>query len=315
MNHPRLLDRRLFLGAGVAAASGLLLAACTEGKPPEYLLGTGETGGFFNEFAALLARTVETAGASFRLVPRPSAGTAENLQLLRAGAVNLALALADAAAAAPEGLESVGRLYQNYFQLAVPAGSPIRAMSELKGHVVSLGPDNSGTQFTGLRILEASGLTPRDITLRPVPLTEVTGAMGRGEIQAALFAGGFPVLAVDPDSGPRGSTAIRLIDLSAEQKVLRGRFGEVYMAANIPAGVYGSAAEVGTIGVASLLLARPDVPASAVGSIVEILVARAAELIPAGALGAQYLDARSLISTSGIGLHPGAAAAYRRLHG
>lgn len=132
-------------------------------------------------------------------------------------------------------------------------------MSELKGKVASLGPDDSGTQFTGLRILEASGLTPRDITLRPVPLTEVTGAMGRGEILAALFAGGFPVLAVDPGSGPSGSTAIRLIDLSSEQKVLRERFGEVYMAASIPAGVYGSGGEVGTIGVASLLLARPDV--------------------------------------------------------
>jgi hypothetical protein len=36
---------------------------------------------------------------------------------------------------------------------------------------------------------------------------------------------------------------------------------------------------------------------------VEILVTRAAERVPAGALGAQYLDARSLISTWGIGLH------------
>jgi TRAP transporter TAXI family solute receptor len=315
MNAAHLLDRRQFLGAGVAAVSGMLLAACTDGSLPEFLLGAGETGGFFNEFAALLAKTVETAGADFRLIPRPSAGTAENLQLLREGRVNLALALADAAAAGPEGLESVGRIYQNYFQLAVPAGSSIRRMSELKGKVVSLGPDNSGTQFTGLRILNASGLTTRDITLRPVPLTDVIGAMGRGEIQAALFAGGFPVLAVDPGSGPRGSTSIRLIDLSAEQKVLRERFGEVYVAANIPGGVYDSAAEVGTIGVASLLLARPDVPAAAVSSLVEILVTRAAELVPAGALGAQYLDARSLISTSGIGLHPGAAAAYRRLHG
>lgn len=311
----RLLDRRQFLGAGFAAASGVLLAGCTDGNRPEFVLGAGEPGGFFDEFATLLARTVETAGADLRLIPRPSAGTAQNLQLLRDGTMDLALALADAAAAGPKGLASVGRVYQNYFQLAVPAGSSVQRMSELKGKVVSLGPDNSGTQFTGLRILAASGLTTRDITMRPVPLTDVTGAMGRGEIQAALFAGGLPVLAVDPESSPRGSTAIRLIDLSAEQKVLRERFGEVYTAANIPAGVYGSAAEVGTIGVASLLLARPDIPAAVAGSMVEILVARAADLVPAGALGAQYLDARSLISTSGIALHPGAVAAYRRLHG
>jgi TRAP transporter TAXI family solute receptor len=311
----RLVDRRLFLGAGAAAAAGLLMSACKDGKIPEYSLGAGEPGGFFSEFTALLANTVTTAGADFRLTPRPSAGTAENLELLRNGTVDLALALGDAAVAAPEGLQSIGRLYQNYFQLAVPADSPIRSMSELKGKVVSLGPDNSGTQFTGLRILEASGLTTADTILHPVALTEVTAAMARGEIQAALFAGGIPVLAVDPQAGPGGSSAIRLIDLSAEQQVLSGRFGGVYAAADIPAGIYGSSAGVGTIGVPSLMLARQDVPASVADRIVEILVTRAADLIPAGALGAQYLDARSLISTSGIPLHPGAAAAYRRLHG
>jgi TRAP transporter TAXI family solute receptor len=314
MSDPRLLDRRLFLAAGAAAAAGLL-TACTVGKAPEYSLGAGEPAGFFSEFSALLASTVDAAGADFRLVPRPSAGTAENLDLLRNGTVNLALALGDAAVVAAVGLQSIGRLYQNYFQLAVPADSPIRSMSELKGKVVSLGPDNSGTQFTGLRILEASGLTTSDITMHPVALTEVTTAMARGEIQAALFAGGIPVLAVDPRASPRGSTAIRLIDLSAEQQVLSERFGGVYAAADIPAGIYGSATGVGTIGVASLLLAHPDVPAAVAGRIVEILVTRATDLIPAGALGAQYLDARSLISTSGIPLHPGAAAAYRRLHG
>ncbi|MCU1555971.1 MAG: 31 kDa immunogenic protein [Arthrobacter sp.] len=314
MSQPRLLDRRLLLGAGAAAAA-LLMTACTDGRLPEYSLGAGEPGGFFNEFTALLANTVDTADADFRLIPRPSAGTAENLELLRNGAVDLALALGDAAVAAPEGLQSIGRLYQNYFQLVVPAESSIHGMSELKGKAVSLGPDNSGTQFTGLRILEASGLTTSDIIMHPVALTDVTAAMARGEIQAALFAGGIPVLAVDPQASPQGSSAIRLIDLSAEQRVLSERFGGVYAAADIPAGIYGSSAGVGTIGVASLLLARPDVPASVVGRIVEILVTRAADLIPAGALGAQYLDARSLISTSGIPLHPGAAAAYRRLHG
>jgi hypothetical protein len=310
----RLLDRRLFLGAG-AAAIGMVMTGCTGGRLPEYSLGAGEPGGFFSEFTALLATTVDTDGADFRLIARPSAGTAENLELLRNGTVDLALALGDAAAAAPEGLQAIGRLYQNYFQLAVPADSPIRQMSELKGKVVSLGPDNSGTQFTGLRILEASGLAISDIVMHPVALTDVSAAMAHGEIQAALFAGGIPVLAVDPQASPRGSSAIRLIDLSAEQQVLSERFGGVYAAADIPAGIYGSSAGVGTIGVPSLLLARQDVPASVVGRIVEILVTRAADLIPGGALGAQYLDARSLISTSGIPLHPGAAEAYRRLHG
>jgi hypothetical protein len=37
--------------------------------------------------------------------------------------------------------------------------------------------------------------------------------------------------------------------------------------------------------------------------------------VPEQALGTQFLDARSLIGTTTIPLHPGAAETYRVLHG
>jgi hypothetical protein len=46
-----------------------------------------------------------------------------------------------------------------------------------------------------------------------------------------------------------------------------------------------------------------------------VLVTRAARLVPAQAIGTQFLDPRSLIVTSKIPLHPGAVATYRALHG
>jgi hypothetical protein len=49
--------------------------------------------------------------------------------------------------------------------------------------------------------------------------------------------------------------------------------------------------------------------------VVSVLVKQAAQLVPQQAVGTQFLDARTLIGTAGVPLHPGAAARYRDLHG
>lgn len=305
--------RRTFLSAAAAGAF-LTLTGCTAAEVRNYEIGAAEPGGFFSEFSALLAAAVERSGAGFRLLPRTTSGTVQNLELLRNGTVPLALALADAARADPAGLYAVGRVYQNYLQFAVPADSSVRNLNDLKKRRISLGPDDSGTQFAGRRILSAGSLTLDDVDIHPLALAEITGALADGTVDAALFAGGFPVGAISAGTAAGGSE-IRLLELDEELEVLQRRYGAVYKAARIPAGIYGSDTEVDTIGVASLLLARQDLANDVVGSLVEILVSQAAELVPAESVGAQYLDARSLIYTSGLPLHPGAAAAYRSLHG
>ena len=86
-------------------------------------------------------------------------------------------------------------------------------------------------------------------------------------------------------------------------------------AVTIPAGAYEGTAEVATIGAANLLLCRPDLPPPLAAALTHVLVGRAARLVPASALGTQFLDVRSLIGTGEVPLHPGAVAAYRELHG
>jgi TRAP-type uncharacterized transport system substrate-binding protein len=67
--------------------------------------------------------------------------------------------------------------------------------------------------------------------------------------------------------------------------------------------------------VTNLLLCRSDLAGTTVQRTVELLVGRAEELIPQSSLGVQFLSPESLINTAGLPLHPGAAAAYRELHG
>jgi TRAP-type uncharacterized transport system substrate-binding protein len=83
----------------------------------------------------------------------------------------------------------------------------------------------------------------------------------------------------------------------------------------VPSGGYRFVHQVPTIGVANLLVGLPSLPDDVAAAVVHVLVERADQLVPQEALGTQFLDIRTLIGTTDLPLHPGAAAAYRQLHG
>ncbi|NVN00062.1 TAXI family TRAP transporter solute-binding subunit [Arthrobacter sp. SDTb3-6] len=269
----------------------------------------GQNGGFFAEFAHLLAAAAASEPA-FRLVPLETPGTLQNLQLMRAGRAGIGRALADALGTDLAGLAAVGRVYQTYWQLAVPLGSPIKSVAGLAGRTVSLGPAQSGTRSTALRILAAAGVRGGDFTERPLGIAATGSALVTGTVDAALFAGGVPLPIVAGSAGNK----IRLIDLGAKALLLQRQYGSVYQSTSIPAGVYGNAGETRTVGVASLLLARSDLTDVVAGSLVDILVSRSADLVLPEFWGCSFWT-RALITTAGVPLHPGAAATYRRWHG
>ena len=111
------------------------------------------------------------------------------------------------------------------------------------------------------------------------------------------------------------ATPIALIPLEALVPALRAQYGPVYEQVQVPDGAYHGVGALGTIGVANLLLCSPALPDDVAAAVVRVLVGRATALVPAEAVGAQFLDVRTLIGTEPIPLQPGAAAAYRALHG
>ncbi|TQC46282.1 TAXI family TRAP transporter solute-binding subunit [Rhodococcus sp. WS4] len=308
-----MINRRQFIG-GVAAAVTLAGCSRTQLLGP-YEIASGERDGFQAEFAELLADAAAAADRDLRLTVRNTSGSLENLSLLAAGEVLIGLALADSAAEATTPVLAIGRVYENYLQCAVPARSPFQSLKDLRGRTISLGSPGSGTAQTGRRVLEASGLTVDDVTVRPVSLTTVLDSLADGTVAAALWAGGVPTPAAIPRPGHGPEGGIRLLDLSAEYVEMRRLYGPMYEPVSVPARAYGDTAETSTVGVPSLLLASPQLPGAAAGALVDLLVDRAQDLIPPDTVGAQFLDVRSLIQTAGVPRHPGAVEAYRRHHG
>lgn len=307
-----MFDRRTALrGAGILGAA-LVCPAC-QGRPDvELRLAAGESGGFFWEFSGLLAAAAQRAGTDL-ITPVQSSGSADNLEALHAGRAELALSLIDTVYESPYRSEvtAIGCVYENYFQVAVRTDSAVAALADLRGRTVSTGASGSGAAALSQRVLAAAGLSePGAVQAVALSMQDAAGGLADGAIDAAMWAGGLPT----PAFGAAG-TAIRLLDLSDVVGVLRQRFGTAYEAVPVPAGVYGDHGAVTTVGVANVLLARRDVPDGAAAGVVDLLIDDSTQLVPAQAVGSQFLDVQSLILTGDIALHPGAVEEYRRRHG
>jgi TRAP transporter TAXI family solute receptor len=328
--------RRSVLKAGLAAGIAGLVApavsACTPGdRPGTVTVAGGEPGGFYLEFATLLAASLQRHGVTDRATALTTGGSLDNLGQLLTGQATFAVALADAAAqktgahsASARGIRALGRVYENYVHCVVRKDSGITDLAGLAGRTVAVGEPGSGTSLTTPRLIEAAGLTSaivgtvpgaavgNPVTVQNLGLNDGITALQDGSVDALFWSGGVPTAAI-ADSNRQ--SPLGLLDLSALVPSIRTRYGPYYDRVLIPAGSYEGIPPIWTVGVANLLLCRDDLADQTVKKTVELLVGHAEELIPRSSLGVQFLSPESLINTAGLPLHPAAAAAYRDLHG
>ncbi|HEV7651700.1 MAG TPA: TAXI family TRAP transporter solute-binding subunit [Actinophytocola sp.] len=314
------ITRRTVCKAGVAALAAAATGCGAEvyGGPNRTItIAGGQRGALYLEFARLLAQELNAAEPGLRCEVVPTSGSVANVNLLRTGRADLAISQSDIALAAMDGagpfaaevpVRGIGRMYEDYLQLVVRDDSPVRMVSDLAGRTISIGALGSGTAIFGERLFDAVGLR---FTRQFQPLAEAADSLARRQVDALLWCGGVPTPAL---ASLQAKIHIRLVPIGTVPPALRERFGTAYQQANIPAGGYGQPG-LPTIGVANLLLCVKDLPDDVAAAVTTTFVERAARLVPRQALGVQFLDRRTLIGLFGVPMHPGAAAAYRRLHG
>lgn len=327
------LSRRSVLRAALATGlAGLLapaLVSCFPGSRREAIVvAGGEPGGFYLEFATLLAASLQRHQVAESATVNPTGGSLDNIAQLISGEATLAVALADAASleGGPQGkhpgqIAALGKVYQNYVHAVVRRDSSITTLDELAGRTVAVGMPGSGTSLITPRLFEVAGLASapngtatagRHVTVKALGLNDGVAALAAGDVDALFWSGGVPTAAIARAHIENGFS---LLDLSSLLPGLRERYGAFYDKVLIPGDSYAGIEEVWTIGVANLLLCRTDLDAETVGATVDLLVGHADELIPRSSVGVQFLGPNSLINTADIPLHPAAAAAYRKLHG
>ncbi|WP_113716995.1 TAXI family TRAP transporter solute-binding subunit [Arthrobacter dokdonensis] len=315
--------RQLFkfaAGAGLSTALLPVLSACAPRPPLDHaVVAGGEPGGFYLEFAALLAASLQRNGVARTATTLSTGGSADNFQRILSGAATLGPVLADTAAelmnASPGRVLAVGKVYENYLHCIVRKDSRIRRVADLAGKTVGTGAVGSGTALTAGRVLATAGLGPdsrNPAGQHELGLNDGLAALLRGAIDALMWSGGLPTAAI---TAPNQKVGLRFLDLAGLLPRLAASYGDFYEHAVIPENSYAGTPSVNTIGVANLLLCRADLNANMVRQTVLLLVDHARELIPKSSLGIQFLSPETLINTAGLPLHPAAAGAYRELHG
>ena len=222
------------------------------------ILGTATPGGGFPVYGEAFAEMVNAQEPLLRVEPRNTKGSTENVPLLEAGRLDLALVageIATAALATPgTALRVVAAMYSSPGLFIVRGDSPYRGIADLKGQPVVLGTPASGITALGKTVLESL-----DITVKPIYVEKAADgpAMLMDGRAAALWGAGvgWPAFTALAKSGGRliAPSAGEVQRILARQPALQ--------AVTLPALSYpGQDAALHSVGSWSYVLARLDLP-------------------------------------------------------
>jgi uncharacterized protein len=170
------------------------------------ILGTATPGGGFPLYGAAFAEMVSAQEPGLRIEPRNTKGSSENVPLLEAGKLDLALVageFARAALAKPDTrLRVVAAMYSSAGMLIVRGDSPYRRIADLKGKPVVLGTAASGVTEFGRAVLETLQIPVQAVILEKA--ADGPPMLLDGRAEALWGAGvGWPAFTALAKSGGR----------------------------------------------------------------------------------------------------------------
>lgn len=253
----------------VPAAPFVLLAAALlalaywwlDPMPPRRVtLATGPAQSAYEEWGQRYARLLAQQG--IEVVLRPSQGSAENLELLRRGEVDLGFVQGGSGAAdEDEELSALGNLFVEplwifYRSAAVRRIDGLRDLQRLR---INVGTAGSGVPALMQQLIEANGLDPQRMQLLQLESTPAVVALLDGRIDALVFASAPESLLVQMLLKTPG---IALMDLAQSEAYAR-RF-HFLSPVTLPRGVVDLATDlpprdVRLVATTTTLLAGPEV--------------------------------------------------------
>ena len=170
------------------------------------VLGTATPGGGFPVYGDAFAEVVNAQEPRIRVQPKNTKGSTENVPMLEAGQLDLALVageIASAALAKPgTPLRIVAAMYSSPGVFMVRGDSPYRSIAELRGKPVVLGTSASGITALGRTVLDSLGVEVKPITLEKA--ADGPPMLMDGRAEALWGAGvGWPAFGALAKSGAR----------------------------------------------------------------------------------------------------------------
>lgn len=167
---------------------GFIITYQYVGAPPPKVvrIATGAKNGAYYAFAQQYARLLANDDIILEVVP--TAGSVENLSLLKNGQVSLALVQGGSATSDDkQRLQSLGALFLEPVWIFVRSRQPIKRFVDLKGKRIAVGPAGSGTHLLTTQLLSAAGITDSNTRLIRGDSSAAAASLAQGGVDAAFF--------------------------------------------------------------------------------------------------------------------------------
>jgi TRAP transporter TAXI family solute receptor len=205
-------------------------------------------------------------------------------------------------------LRSLAVLYVNTVQLVARADSGIRSVRDLRGARIGVGAPGSGTEVAARIIIEAHGLSYRDVRADYLSFAEVAAQLQDRTLEAGVLVASFPVAALTDAATTIG---VRLLPVEADAVARIQADYPFFKPVTIPRGTYrGLDADLQTVGVDNLLVCSAALAEPLAFEATRLLFESLADLAHTHA-AARKIDIAQARS-SPLPLHPGAERYYRQ---
>ena len=273
------VGRRRFLAMAAAMPVVAAHAGRVQAEDTRVIrIGSGPTGASEFLFGGLLANAISNPPGSRECdkggncgvpgliaVAQTTGGAMENLRAVARGDIELGLTQADAAswayaASGPfaeqpalSNLRVIARLYPTTIHLVVRATAAIHGVADLRGKKVGIGADGSAQAATAKQVLSAFDIHWHQVQLKPLAFTAMMEAVAGGAVDALFLVSAAPVLALEDLAR---KTPIRVVPINGPVATKLAQVLPYYTEGVVPAGVYGSTADVPTLDVGTVLVGR-----------------------------------------------------------
>ncbi|MEM1344795.1 MAG: TAXI family TRAP transporter solute-binding subunit [Pseudomonadota bacterium] len=323
------LTRRALLGAAaLATALATLPARAQDGA--DYILATASTGGTYYPVGVAIATLTKV-----KLQPKQkigmsainSAGSAENVRLIREGEAQFAILQGlfgtyawtgtgpVEADGRQEHMRAVSMLWQNVEQFVIDAEAAetgtIADVMALKGTKMALGRQNSGTIGSNRTLLANLGLDmDADFELFYAGYGPSADALQNGQVEGISTPAGVPTGAITRLMASAGES-VRLLSFTPEQAAEADGGLNLWTPFTIPAGTYpGQDTDVVTIAQPNFLATHADVPEEHVYLITKTMYENL-PFLQAIHPATKAMALEKALAGLPLPLHPGAARFYQ----
>ncbi len=310
------------------ASLSLVLLACSDqaGERHTYVLTTGTTGGTFYPVGVALSTLVSAQeDAGFSLSSISSAGSMENIKLMRDNQAQFAILLGIFGAWAYEGSGPIRNPYKNFRSISamwpnvehfvlrsdLVQDGDVMDINSLDGERFSIGMRNSGAEYTGIYIFDALGIDyDNELSIAYMGYGPSANALQDGNIVGMNIPAGPPVTAITRAFALLGD-GMRVLEFTEDDVVSMNHEFPLWELYQIPAGTYPTQdAPIHTAASPNIFVVRDDVSEEIVYNMTKMLWENLATLQEIhGATRSMAIE----IALSGIPvpLHPGALRYYQ----